>query len=290
MYTIFESVGDVWLVWILSLLLIGYCMRRLFSQFRFSNLRRFHRSEAGASYALPYIMTFVCFVFLMAMFLQASLMLVTKFGTMYSAHAAARTFVVWQSAAPEDVSVVGIDFNYARLKANRAAVMAMVPYASCSKRHQSGLFPGAKAISYVKYKADSLLYRRIYERTLETANEKDSHRTHTGIIKNPKGGASKEYMEAKYIYAGAAVSVDLPEEIVAWNDDMAVKVTYRMPFHIPGTARMLGGQRTFYSWWTSGPFYRDIESTVVLPSEAAKTADGTIGIPYQPSLVVEALN
>ena len=168
--------------------------------------------------------------------------------------------------------------------------MAMVPFASCSQRHQADLFPGARQLSFVKYKIDSELYRRIYQRTLATANEKDNHNTHTGIIKNPKNDASKEYMEAKYIYAGAAVDVELPEEMVAWNDDVVVKVTYRMPFHIPGTARMLGGRRTFTTFFTGGGFYRDIESTVVMPSEAAKTPDGTIGIPYQPSLVVETLN
>jgi hypothetical protein len=39
-----------------------------------------------------------------------------------------------------------------------------------------------------------------------------------------------------------------------------------------------------------GPFFRDIETTIKMPSEAAKTEDGKIGIPYQPSLILEALN
>ena len=285
MGAIFESVEDVWLVWAISLLLIGFCTRRLFSRFRFANLGKFHRSEAGASYALPYVMTFVCFMFLMALFLQASLMLVAKFGTMYSAHAACRSYVVWQTADPEDVSILGfnIKVDAPKILANRAAVMAMVPFASCNRRHRRDLYPASTAP--IKYAADSFLYRRVYERTLATANEKDKHNTH-GIIKNPRNDASKEYMQAKYFYAGSAVKVTLPESKVKWNDDVKVKVTYRMPFHIPGTARMLGGSSSGFG----NSFYRDLESTVIMPSEAAKTPDGQIGIPYSPSILVEAIN
>jgi hypothetical protein len=52
------------------------------------------------------------------------------------------------------------------------------------------------------------------------------------------------------------------------NSDVTVTVTYRAPLHIPIVAAWLGRQYT-------------TTSTATLPSEAPRSADGTLGIGYQ---------
>jgi hypothetical protein len=51
------------------------------------------------------------------------------------------------------------------------------------------------------------------------------------------------------------------------NSDVTVTVTFRHPLHIPIVSAWLGGQYT-------------MTSTATLPSEAPRSADGTLGIGY----------
>jgi hypothetical protein len=307
MPAVFESVVDVWLVWAIALVLIGFCSRRVLSRFRLANLRRFHACEEGASYALPYVLTFPIFVLLMAVFVQASLILICKLGTVYSAYSAARTFIVWQSAATHFGSSSTM-FDYAKFKSCRAASMAMVPFASSNPRHLEDMYPTFPAVlgsdgvggNFVfsqfalglLINVDQPLYYQMYARLLADANQHDTGTVHK-VIADKKQGAHSTYIRNKFNFAVASTRVSCADadKMIAWNKDVAVKVRYRMPFHVPGTARILGG-KSMKPWWFFGPttYYRDIESTVTMPSEAAKTPDGKLGIPYQPSLVLEFLN
>ena len=289
-----ESVIDIWIIWLVTVVVLLFFARRLFARFSWRNVKQFHAGESGASYALPYVLTFPFFVLLMALMMQTSLVIMCKIGTVYSAHAAARTAIVWRSADPNDEER---GWDYTRYSVKRAATMAMTPFASSNPNHRSKLFPLypvavgdggdtelgqldlpvtlANLLAYV----DRELYVNIYHRLLEEANAQDSVDAH-GIIQNQQRSAKKSYITNKYSYAAAATTISMPRDIVAWNEDMEVKVKYRMAFQIPGTARLLGGT---YSLWGQ-MYYRDIETTVTLPSEAAETDDGTIGIPYNPSL------
>ncbi len=304
MAAIFESVLDIWLVWAVALLLLALCCRRVIGRFGWANLRRFYSCEEGASYALPYVLTFPIFVMLMAVFMQASLILICKIGTVYSAYSTARTFIVWQSAA-QDVSVGGVQFDFPKFKALRAASMAMVPFASSNPRHLKDMYPtfpvligndGGSSVPTslavgLLTNIDRPLYSKMYNRLLSDANQHDTGPVHK-VIKDKKMGASDAYIENKYKFAVAATRVTMPKDKLAkWNVDVTVKIRYRMPFHVPGTARILGGQ-SMKPWWFFGPttFYRDIETSVTMPSEAAKTPNGKIGIPYQPSLILELVN
>ncbi len=303
MATIFASVLDIWLIWVVALLLLAICCRQVIGRFGIVSCRRFHTCEEGASYALPYVLTFPIFVLLMAIFMQASLILLCKIGTVYSAYSSARTFIVWQSAA-QDVTVGGVQFDFAKFKAMRAASMAMVPFASSNPRHLESMYPGFPSLNgstdgslvfpssvvQMVFKIDEPQYWKMYYRLLSDANKLDKGPVHK-IIQNRLLGAKRAYVKNKYKFAAASTRVTLPEQLVPWNQDVTVKVRYRMPFHVPGTARILGG-KSMRSGWFFGPttFYRDIETTVTLPSEAAKTANGKIGIPYQPSLILELVN
>lgn len=263
--------------------------------------------EEGASYALPYVLTFPIFVLLMAVFVQASLILTCKIGTVYSAYAAARVYIVWQSAS-EDVSVGGKNFDFAKFKSARSASLAMVPFASSNPRHLKDMYPtfpvviGSDGVGGnfvfstfamgLLINIDRPFYTQMYNRLLEEANKNDTGIVHK-VIKNKKQGASDEYIENKFKFAVASTRVQCSahDKLAKWNEDVTVTIRYRMPFHVPGTARILGG-KSMKPWWFFGPttYYRDIESNVTLPSEAAKTPNGKIGIPYQPSLVLEYLN
>lgn len=307
MPAIFESVVDVWLVWALALILIGICSRRVFSRLQLASLRRFHSCEQGASYALPYVFTFPIFVLLMAVFVQASLILICKIGTVYSAYSAARTFIVWQSASTH-FGPSSNKFDFAKFKACRSASMAMVPFASSNPRHLEDMYPTFPAVigsdgvggNFVfstfalglLINVDQPLYSQMYERLLADANQHDSGTVHK-VIADRHQGAHSTYIRNKFRFAVASTRVNCTEadKLIEWNKDVAIRVRYRMPFHVPGTARILGGQ-SMKPWWFVGPttYFRDIESTVTMPSEAAKTPDGKIGIPYQPSLILELVN
>lgn len=307
MPAIFESVLDVWIVWVISLILLACCCYHVMGRFSLVSLKRFQACEEGASYALPYVMTFPILVFLMAAFLQASLILVCKIGTVYSAYSAARTFIVWQSASSH-ISMGSRDFDYAKFKSLRAASLAMVPFASSNPRHLRNMYPtfpvilgsdGVRDDAVVStlmlgllINVDQPLYMAMYRRLLAEANRHDRGIVHQ-VIEDKKQAVNENYIKNKFKFAVASTRVKFAnaDRLIKWNQDVEITVRYRMPFHVPGTARFLGG-KSMRPWWLFGPstFYRDIESTIKLPSEAAKTPDGKIGIPYQPSLVMELFN
>jgi hypothetical protein len=199
-------------------------------------------------------------------------------------------------------------FDYAKFKSMRAASMAMVPFASSNPRHLRDMYPsfpvaiGSDGVGGnfvfstfalgLLVNVDQPLYAKMYRRLLAVANQHDRGPVHQ-VIKKKKQGASDDYILNKFKFAVASTRVQCSnaDQLIKWNQDVQIKIRYRMPFHVPGTARMLGG-KSMKPWWFFGPttFYRDIESTVTMPSEAAKTPDGKIGIPYQPSLVMELSN
>jgi hypothetical protein len=243
----------------------------------------------------------------MAVFVQASLILICKLGTVYSAYSAARTFIVWQSASTH-FAASSNKYDFAKFKACRAASMAMVPFSSSNPRHLENMYPtfpvviGSDGVGGnfvfstfalgLLINVDQPLYFSMYQRLLADANQHDTGPIHK-VIADKKQGAHATYIKNKFRFAVAStrVSCTNADQLIEWNKDVAIKVRYRMPFHVPGTARILGGQ-SMKPWWFLGPttFFRDIESTVTMPSEAAKTPDGKIGIPYQPSLILEFLN
>lgn len=320
MSAIFESVADVWLIWAVTLFILTWGARRTFNQFQVRKMARFHRCESGATYALPYVITFTVFMIVMATFIQATLILMAKVGTLYAANNACRTYIVWQSAG-QGASVAGIDIPYPEYKARRAATQAMVPFASSFEKHQGltlAFPPKMELLSLAAHHgfsladldtflstfatgglavADREAYLVMYRNILENANAEAKGTETSDIIESPHQGSSDTYIRNKYIYAALATKVELPGELVEWNGDVEVKVSYRMPFMIPGTSRILAANRFppvpgFLERWLGirGVPYRDIETTVIMPAEAAKTEDGKVGIPYQPSLFVDLLN
>jgi hypothetical protein len=295
MFEIFESVEDVWIIWAVSVTLFAFCVRHAMKRFSWKSVRGFARSEEGASYALPFVLSFPIYLLLMAVLLQASLILMCKIGTVYAAYGTARTITVWQGHEPENSDDVDWGTHYLRYKAKRTATMAMVPFANSYKIAREDLFPlypisvDVSSLEAIKKGAidlpetfanllayvDRELYAEVYGRLNEDAHSLEEVET-SEIIQNQQSQVSDDYIRNKYAFAAAATKVTFSTDRVAWNEDLTVTVRYRMAFHVPGTARIFGGESSF---WADN-LYRDIETTVTIPSEAAQTDDGTIGIPH----------
>ena len=302
--SILESISDVWVIWAISLILLCIVFRLAWRKAKKGSVKRLIFGESGASYALPYVLTFPVFLLLIALFLQATLIIVCKMGTMYAAHASARSLTVWQSSYSKDKDV---GKGYVKFKAKRAAVMAMAPFANSSESDRQRLFPAypvafgdlekggidlegslVNALTYV----DRLVYAKAYRRLLENANASDNVYV-LPLIKQRKTGVGDNYIYNKYAYAAAATKVEYPESTTPWNENIEVTVKYRMAFHIPGTARFFRGEQPLWARLLkikTVPFVREIESTVVINSEAAETDSGEVGIPYDPSLLRQFLN
>lgn len=294
MFEIFRSIEDVWVAWLISVFIVGYCLWRALNKSGWKGIRKFSADETGASYVLPYMLSFPIFLLLMAVMIQSTFMIMVKIGTMYATHSAARTYIVWQGLEPQVMSLTdGTSLDYIRYKTHRAATMAMTPFANSNSGQRKRLFPmyptslndnlsmekGAinlpESLANLLSVADRNAYAAVYDRLIATANKKDTGYVHA-IIKQPKLKARASYLRRKYAYAAAATRVTTPNSLVAWNQPVEIRLRYRMGFHIPGTALFFRGKQP--NWTTER--YRDIETTVVLPSEAAETPNGKIGIPY----------
>jgi Flp pilus assembly protein TadG len=267
------SIVDVWVFWLMSVSVVSALTYCGLARSRWSSAREFCSDEGGASYALPYVLTFPIYMLIVCIMIQATLILMTKIGSIYAAFAASRAAVVWRSSDPEDDDE---SYENARFRATRAAVIAMTPYASSSPGHQQGLIP-MQIVPRVQAMAlvDRIAYLQLYKRLAERNANAATGDVTSYIIRDKDGIAKDEYVLNKFDYALKATEVSFDRDPVNWNEDLSVTVTYRMPMLIPGAGRILGQSgRAFYA--------RDIVSTVVLPAETPRSENRTLGIPYTP--------
>jgi Flp pilus assembly protein TadG len=167
------------------------------------SLRRLARGEQGAAYSLAFVLTFPLYLYLVALVIESTLLLLTKVGTVYAAYAAARAAVVYRSQ----------DAGRAKQKAHQAAVHAMVPFASSSDLHADGVNHSRKGA------ADA--YARQAARFVQLP------------------GASPSYMPAKYLYADKAVTVTGADERTP-DGLVRVRLTYQAPTYAAGVGRIFG--------------------------------------------------
>lgn len=274
----FSSVGDVWLLWLIGVSCFCWLVRRSLRRASWHNLRAFAADERGASYALGYVMVFPAYLLLMCLILQATLILMVKMGTVYASYSAARTAIVWRPSQPERPSDTDNRYQFAKKRTHRAAALAMAPFASGFQHHLNKAQPLARFNLFKQ--AEAVLYESMYQRLAKHTRDTDTGKSFYPIQRfGPKALARKQYVKNKLLFAAAATSVEMPEEIPAWNTDFAVTVTYTMPMHVPAVGRVFG------SWYK--PFYgRDISTTTTLPSEAPETASKRMNIPYDPEQLV----
>lgn len=266
---IFRSVGDIWLVWFAAVLFLAGTLGAQVQRIDGRRIKRFFADEGGASYALPYLLTFPVYLMVVALIIQATLILFVKMGTVYAAYSASRSAIVWRNAEVKGENVPD-GSALAQRKAKQAAVNALAPFASSNANHRTGMFfvlPGdlPGAIQY------ELTYRR-----LANGNVSSDKAVISPFVGKPKSIAPSSYVRNKYRFASLATSVKLEPPDPDWNAPFKTTVTYEMPMVIPGAGRILG------TWWKSFRFYsRNIVSTIEMPSETPQSANHRIGIPYK---------
>lgn len=279
----FTTVVDVWIIWLASAIVFCFGLFRVLKNCSWRRVADFAADERGASYALSYVMTFPAYLLLMCLMIQATLILMVKLGTVYAAHAAARSAIVWQCSQPERSDSSEDRSAFAERTAHRAAALAMAPFASGLKHHLDAEF-SLLTMDPVKYglaHLDAEAYLAMYKQLGE-------HHAHTD--RSPLLGALSRwdrnalaldsYVKNKVKFAYAATEVTFGSDAIpAWNTDCKVTVTYSMPMHVPVVGRVFGD--------TSRPFYaRDITTEAILPSEAPETATKRLNIPYDPRKLV----
>jgi hypothetical protein len=239
---IFGSVEDVWILWLASVAGLALLTCRMLKRLRLRDLRRLARSEHGVSYTLTYVMVFPLYVFLVCLVVEATLILVVKMGTVYGAYAAARSRIVWQPANP----------SVADKKMHAAAVHAMTPFASSNPQHFKKI--GATDQSANGARDYALAYNKYANKSRDP-----------------------DYLIAKFSYAHKATHVHAtPAAPNQPNSPITVKLTYRMPLHVPGVTRFLANnaQDDFPT--------RAITSSATIPNEAPDNPTRKLGIEYAP--------
>ena len=285
----FRSVEDVWAVWFAGAALLAFLILRAGRRRRWRDFARFLADERGASYALPYVLTFPVYVLVICVMIQATMIIMVKMQSMYAAYAAARAAVVWRSAEPEAEDETKA-IERATHKARRAAALAMTPVASGFTDH---------LVAVSLYRAPTLLgdladlqqratdageiapsYWAAYQWMHYLNTQSDDKKPPPRVIqaKYVDEAAGDLYLAKKVAYALMATDVAVEgweQDKNRFNADLTVTVTYEMPMHIPGAGRLLG------SFWGASHFYsRPVTSTAVLPSETPATDNQRLGIPY----------
>lgn len=279
-WEVFRSVEDVWAVWLLGAAVLGWLTARAARRRRWRQFAGFLADERGASYALPYVLTFPVYMLLICVIIQATMILLVKMDTVYAAYAAARAAVVWRSAEP-DAANDQQAYEFAKGRARRAAALAMVPVASSLKQHYAANAP--YRASQALGRASEVLglaphYYGAYKKMHGCNVQRDgSQKPPTWII--PAEEADKparwQYVFNKLRYAFLATDVDLTMEKNEFNADLTAEIRYLMPMHIPFAGRVLG------TWWAWDRFYsRWITSVATLPLETPLSENKRLGIPY----------
>ena len=274
-----ESVEGAWIVWLLSLVALCCLIRQAIVNMRWRSWGQFLRDEEGASYAIPFVLTLPFMLLIFCCVLQGTLVLLVKYGTVHAAYAAARAAIVWQGADPQS-SREGR--RLADFYADRAAVLAMAPFASGVEDHFGrAVFHFRPTVggmdAFVK---GPFLYVPMVNRY----SQRGESSVTSPIIKDPDRTADTSYVLRKLRFAAFVTNAKIQQNanVVGFNRDLSVTVTYSMPLHIPMAAPIFD-THGFGSFFSRSRFYaKRVQTTVVLPSEAAQTGHGRLEVPYFP--------
>lgn len=228
---VWESVLPIWCIWLASMVVLTAVIQRSTRNLRWRDFQKLLRDECGSAYTLSYVLCFPLYMLLICLIIEASLVLIVKIGTIYAAYASGRTAIVWLNAAPD----------LANKKIRQAACNAMTPFSSSNSTHLARL-GGVSGLNWTTGFQLNAAYR-LYAQ---------------------KARATSSYLRAKADLAAAATKVSWNPEKPVENQDVTLTLTYRMPLHIPGAARVLGYPDGVYP----------IQTTVVLQNEGAKRVPG----------------
>jgi hypothetical protein len=252
-FEIFRGMGPIWLIWItgVAVLLGGFVVfcRRLRQQ-RWAALT----GESGASYSLGFVFVAPIYLFFLLMVYESSLLLVAKVGTMYAAHAAARSAVVWGTAEPASLRSDKID---------QAAWTAMTPFVGARFRDLDfAEIPNSAYLQSAELVAVYMLY-----------STGSAGQPAPAVRPYPRSNAPADYLVRKYLNAASRTRYTITADDNTPNADTTVVLRYQAPLYFPGVSRFLASNN---SW----PYEYTIESRAVLPNETPVSADRRLGIDY----------
>lgn len=200
---LFHGVEGVWLVWLASVLVVLKMSWLALRRWRRPYWAELARGEDGVSYSLSYVLVFPFYFLFVCLVFEATWILVAKIGTMYAAHAGARSAVVWLSAQPQDLQTERI---------NQSVWMAMTPFVT---NVPSKLVWDGAAVDYaIAYDACA------------RANG------------DPNARPAQEVLSNRYIITTWRTTWTKQVDTSKPDGDVTVSVTYRASLLIPGVARI----------------------------------------------------
>ena len=236
-----QGVEWIWLIWSVGVVMLLRLTWQALRRWRRPCWRELLCGEEGLSYSLSYVLVFPLYFLFACMVFEATWLLLAKIGTLYAAHAGARSQVVWSSAQPA---------NLRTTRTNQAVWTAMTPFVTgdpswLSVPSEAWAQSGEYVLAYESYHSSGDKY----------------------------ADAPVTTLASRYLTAASRTSwepqVDKPQ-----SGDLTVTVTYHAPLHVPGVARILTG------WGSASREYK-ITSSATLPNEAPANKSKTLGIDYQ---------
>src|SRR5690242_5021661 len=92
------GVEGIWLIWFVSVAVVLKMLAATLRRWRRPCWSELARGEEGVSYTLSYVMVFPFYFLFVCVVFEVTWLLMAKIGTLYAAHAGARSQVVWASA------------------------------------------------------------------------------------------------------------------------------------------------------------------------------------------------
>src|SRR6056297_2162395 len=281
-----ESVEWVWVVWAVCLALFLWMARRAMQRSAWNSFQSFLADESGASYALPYVMTLPFLMVIVCCLMQGTLILVAKFGTMHAGYAAARAAIVWQGADPSSSAE---SRELADKYADRAAITGMVPFAAGTTggglrqllNRQLFFDRGMNRFDRVAFVAT---HGWAYNDAYKSYAKIRTSQTPSPVITDPDALSKTSYIDKKFEVASFCTDAAIigPPNVVGFNEDVEVRVTYVMPLQVPLAAKIFDNVTGFWAFFDRDYYAREISTTVTLPSEAARMSTGRLEVPYYP--------
>jgi Flp pilus assembly protein TadG len=231
----------IWLIWSVGVAVLLRVAWQTLRNWRRPCWLELLCGEEGLSYSLSYVLAFPLYFLFVCMVFEATWLLLAKIGTLYAAHAGARSAIVWSSAQPE---------SKRNTRIHQSVWTAMTPFVTGSSDR---LNISADAST------QSLEYAGAYQ-SYRSSGDRYANAPFTTTVSRYLTAASRTACQWQ---------VDNPQ-----SGDVTVTVTYRAPLHIPGVARILALGST------SSHEYK-ITSSATLPNEAPANDSRTLGIDYQ---------
>jgi hypothetical protein len=247
---VFEGVEGLWIIWFLAVAVVLRMLWFAVRRWQRPNWAQLARGEDGLSYSLSYVLVMPFFFLFCCIVFEVTWLLVAKIGTLYAAHAGARSAIVWSSAQPANARTARI---------NQAVWTAMTPFST--DRPKWANVPGEAWAEGGDYALAYLAYAN-------ASGDPDA---------NGSGETRVQFGQTlvqRYLSAASRTTWSPTPDQILPQDPVRFTVTYNAPLHIIPVARL-------FSVSAQWPYEYPISSTATLPNETPLSADRTLGIDYQ---------